>query len=371
MAQILAGYDAFQDVIKVSSVQNHFRESFGGAAVDATKWDTVTGAGGSLSVASGQLTLASGTTAGSETYLMSKQGFTIPVRIAVGMSLSQRIVNQGFYIELISVDPVTFLPDGKHKASWLFDGVTATQAKYIVQNSAVTALTSSAVTVTTTASLSVIELEPFADEAWFHSAAIDSTNGRTSSYRRHRQIPDPNAIYRIRLRWLNGGSAPASSSNAIIQYVSAQDYVELTAEITAGRGNTVAGSGIFATVAGTVTSTEGTFLAPSEHLLNSAATTNATSVKASAGTIFAIAVSNHGAAIRYLKFYNKASAPTVGTDTPIIVIPIPIGGVVILEGGKTGHRFTTGIAYAITGAAADADTTAIGAGEVKVMMAYI
>ncbi len=48
----------------------------------------------------------------------------------------------------------------------------------------------------------------------------------------------------------------------------------------------------------------------------SAASTNATSLKASAGTLFALYAVNLNAAMRYVKFYDKASAPTVGTDVP-------------------------------------------------------
>jgi hypothetical protein len=39
-------------------------------------------------------------------------------------------------------------------------------------------------------------------------------------------------------------------------------------------------------------------------------------VKASAGQVYSLFVSNINAAVRYLKLYNKASAPTVGTDVP-------------------------------------------------------
>ena len=77
------------------------------------------------------------------------------------------------------------------------------------------------------------------------------------------------------------------------------------------------------------------------------------------------------AAIRYLKFYNKASAPTVGTDVPVITIPIPAGGAINIPFGTTGHRFATGIALAITTGAADSDTGAVAANEIKVATAYI
>jgi hypothetical protein len=99
--------------------------------------------------------------------------------------------------------------------------------------------------------------------------------------------------------------------------------------------------------------------------LISAATTNATSIKASAGTIGYISAGNTTANALYLKIYDKATAPTVGTDVPIHTFIIP--------GGSTGAGSnmplppqgilcSNGIAIAITGAATDADTTAVTAG---------
>jgi hypothetical protein len=94
-----------------------------------------------------------------------------------------------------------------------------------------------------------------------------------------------------------------------------------------------------------------------------AATTNATSLKASAGNIAAIDLFNVAAYAVFLKLYNKASAPTVGTDTPVWTIPIPASGgfSLVLDWGE---YFSTGIAYAITKLQADSDTTVLVAGDV-------
>lgn len=124
-------------------------------------------------------------------------------------------------------------------------------------------------------------------------------------------------------------------------------------------------------VSGTVTANWGTITTPTASNVNSAATTNATSVKTSAGSVYSITASNTGAAAAFLKLYNKASAPTVGTDVPVLTIPIPASSVQNIEFGTAGHRFTTGIALAITNLAADSDTTAIAASQVKVITAYI
>ena len=110
---------------------------------------------------------------------------------------------------------------------------------------------------------------------------------------------------------------------------------------------------------------------PTQSLVNSAATTNATVVKSSGGTIFGIVASNANAAARYLKVYNKATAPTVGTDTPVMVIALPPGATVALPMGTLGARLGTGIGIALTTGIADSDTGAVAAGEIKVAISYV
>ncbi len=104
----------------------------------------------------------------------------------------------------------------------------------------------------------------------------------------------------------------------------------------------------------------------------SAASTNGTSVKASAGQVYAITAFNTNAAARYLKLYNKASAPTVGSDTPVLTFPIPgntAGAGFVLNIDK-GIAFGTGIALAITTGIADADTGGVAANEIVVNTLY-
>jgi hypothetical protein len=232
----------------VGSIEKKFRDSFPGPSLDSAKWDNSIGAGGSITFSGGAIVIASGTTINSDTSITTKETFQIPFRVSFNAVLSQRIINQSFIVEAISVNSTTGVPDGQHTCAWVFDGTTATQAKYRVQNSALTPLDSAASTVPTTASAGLYELEPFADECWFHGGTLDATTGRANSYRRHQQIPDPNGTYKIRVRWLNGATAPATTTTASLQFVAIQDYQELTAEITAGRGQSVAGQAIAAAV---------------------------------------------------------------------------------------------------------------------------
>src|SRR5574343_280551 len=80
--------------------------------------------------------------------------------------------------------------------------------------------------------------------------------------------------------------------------------------------------GASVTVTGTVTANEGIATNPTTNNLNSAATTNATAVKTSSGNLYAISISNAAASPRFVKLYNKNAAPTVGTDVPVLVIPV-------------------------------------------------
>lgn len=109
---------------------------------------------------------------------------------------------------------------------------------------------------------------------------------------------------------------------------------------------------------------------PSASVVLSTASTNATSVKVTAGNAYAVVLSNPGATAAYFKLYNKASAPTVGTDVPVITIPVPATSTIAYEFGAVGLRFTTGVAFALTGAITDADTTSSAAG-IHVFLSYL
>jgi hypothetical protein len=94
------------------------------------------------------------------------------------------------------------------------------------------------------------------------------------------------------------------------------------------------------------------------------------SVKASAGQLYGYYVANlNASSTRYLKIYDKASAPTVGTDTPVITIPIPPGSAANVA-FPNGVAFALGIGVGATTLIADADATAPSANEVVVNLFY-
>lgn len=444
----------------------------------------VTGSGGTVSVASGVCTIASGTTISAISEVERDVDWS-PVIKQSGVAISQRIANHstyiGFYDETTPAAPRWF-------AWFLADGTTNTTIKCQSARNptgAPSAAETEETVVTlpnggTTATSRRYRVEVLGDRVNF---LIDGINVATH----YRAMPGPGDLLTSTVRSINGASAPATSTTITIDYDGCKNHNKLevgllsetenvvsvqapaqmfnysqagvitvntdlividcsqlrslsiqcasmgtagvvtvawsndntnwvTATLynesgatsttfnaaglrttnvrarycrlrltTATTGGTttivVAGFQSDLTVAintqpvsGTVTATVtgGTTLpvTPTQSFVNSAATTNATSTKASAGTVWSVVVSNINAAARYLKLYNKASAPTVGTDVPVIVVPIPAGAVVQIDGGSNGIRFGTGIAWALTTGAADSDTGAVAASEHKVAIAY-
>lgn len=93
------------------------------------------------------------------------------------------------------------------------------------------------------------------------------------------------------------------------------------------------------------------------------ASTNATSVKASPGHLVGYALTNTTAAFKYFRLYNKASAPTVGTDSPLLIVGVAPNSTLNLCLPQ-GLEMSLGVAYAITGAVADLDATVTAANDV-------
>lgn len=110
--------------------------------------------------------------------------------------------------------------------------------------------------------------------------------------------------------------------------------------------------------------------------VTSTASTNASNQKSTAGNLFEISVSNPTATPAYVKLYNKATAPTVGTDIPVLTITAPATSATQQPSANTltfsqiGKRFTAGISMAITAGPLATDTAVAVAG-VQVHGTYI
>lgn len=195
------------------------------------------------------------------------------------------------------------------------------------------------------------------------------------------QGPIPFRYFRARLSSMTATSLQAFTKLSIEPYTSPA-FSNNTAQIngvTPLMGNGVTGTGSpRVTIASDTTANSNPWLvtlvpsatqgAATTHHLISAATTNATSVKGSSGTINGGVISNSNAAIRFFKLYNKATAPTVGTDTPVMTLILPPNSATPLPTGL-GLRLSTGIAYALTTGIAVADTGAVGT-DISVHLSY-
>jgi len=94
--------------------------------------------------------------------------------------------------------------------------------------------------------------------------------------------------------------------------------------------------------------------------LRSAASTNATVVKASAGKLLGWRFQNRGTVEQYVKIYNKATTPAPATDTgagTLLDVIQLLPGQVIQEQFPYGLDCAAGIGYAIVGGQTDADAT--------------
>ncbi len=100
------------------------------------------------------------------------------------------------------------------------------------------------------------------------------------------------------------------------------------------------------------------------HLV-SAATNNATNIKNAGGKVYGYDIYNTNAAVRYVKLYNKATAPAPATDNALLIrtIGIPPSGKAVLHIAAGLAGFTNGIGLATTTGSSDTDNTSVGAGD--------
>lgn len=172
----------------------------------------------------------------------------------------------------------------------------------------------------------------------------------------------------------NCGGGVIKRTDMRISYVRIFDYERERVEVLARPAGDISAAVPVAIQGGTlpalttITNT-GTPAAPATpYFVNSAASTNGALVLTGTSGLHAFYASNIGATDAFVKLYNKATAPTVGTDVPEMVIKVPANGQVELSPGFNGYRFPLGLGIAITGLVADTDTTAVAAGQVKVKL---
>lgn len=404
-----------------TTLDSLFSDDFGGSAVSATNWDVLDGGlaananlgsgvltqakigsgttGITDSVAASGLTVAMGTTLGAERWYLSKQVFAGKEDILVVMSKSQQLTANDIFIGLAEVDPTTLVPllnpnfaaDGNGSMDFTNRGgaqfgLNAAAAGYTAEavgdSSSAKAVGAGGSAVGNLTSTQEFLIEIDSRDIIVSSAAVDSVSAKGSAAARvSTQCPNDKKLYKLVMRFRNV-TTPGSGTSVVIQRILVVDNYELRVQVSTGEGDQIGAKSLGVNINGAASTSQGLGSvclnnlgvtgSPTTHKLTAGASTNATSVKNVQGCVAGGYLRNRAASERYFKFYNKASAPTVGTDTPILTIGIPATSFVSLADvvGAYGLKFAAGIAYAMTTAYADADTGALTAGDVDVNLIY-
>jgi hypothetical protein len=244
----------------------------------------------------------------------------------------------------------------------------------------------STLAINTTAALGhIVQAHLAGREVFWHDTlrATSTTPNMTSRGSRFENLPDDNLNLYLFFWSYNGTVAPATTTTWTISFASVEKFANFPIYLQGSEMQGTAAPAPVATVgtttvAGTVTSTvtAGTVnpvVPATPYFVNSAATTNGALILTGTSGVSAFWATNTGATAAFVKLYNKATAPTVGTDVPEMIIPVPaavsgVPGVAQIAMGFHAFRFALGLGIAITGAVADTDTTAVAVGQVKVKL---
>jgi len=395
-----------------------FSDDFGGSAIDPTKWDVLDGGLGANvnlgygilaqaaigsgvtgmtdAVSNSGLAVSMNTTASAERWYLSKQAFAGKEDILVILSKSQALAANSIFVGLVEVDPATLVPllnpnlagDFTNRGGVQFGGTTTTTAYHCEavadSSSSVASGVTGVASAWTAAQECLIEID--SRDITAQTAAVDALAGKLAGGSRvSTQCPNDQKLYKLLIRFLNSG-APASNTTVTIQRIIVIDNYEQRVQVSTAEGDNnlskalavnLVGANILATTTmGSVTL--GPIASAAAPLtifrLTAAASTNGTLVKAARGTICGGYLRNRAAYEIYFKFYNKSTAPTVGTDTPVLTIGLAPGtqvGMADIAGAAAFQLGVTGIGIGITKAYADSDTTAVAAGDGDIQLIYV
>jgi len=369
--------------------------------------------GGAAAGSAPYLNIASGTTINQKTIILSRATFSMPVDLRYQITASQRIANNRMIIGFVQVNPTTGaivtsttystapdVLDARNAAVHQHDGTVATTAQLRVRSAGsaidtfANAFGAGFTTVATgtgpnwlSATTYGLTLERDRINTRAYGQNVATNTGGQFSF--DRVLPNPTFVYKLVIIVENLGTAPASSTDWRFHLINVLDATRFDVSPRHagntdgakafpfwGVGGTVGVTGSV-TVSGTVTATvtAGTVnpvVPATPYILNSAATTNEALILTGTSGLQAFYATNTGATVAFVKLYNKATAP-VSTDIPAMILPVPaavsgVPGVCTLPIGFSGFRFALGLGIRITGGVADNDTTAVAAGQVKVIL---
>ena len=266
----------------------------------------------------------------------------------------------------------------------LFTGTTATAMAATTQRRGWADADTTATINTTASPGTIIQTDLTGRDAFFMDSLRASVTAPVFASRasRYENLPDEDVPLHLFLWSFNGSTAPASTTTWTIGFAAVERFANQSVFLQGVRAQGSANS-LPVTVQGTATVTftqpalvagtaaigdvgqqyraNATGAASGTHIV-SAASTNATVVKAGAGRVLGWHLANTTASWKYVKLHNQATSPTAGSGV-VRTIGIPPNGVADfnLEGGIA---FSTGIGLTIVTGSADADATAVAAADV-------
>jgi hypothetical protein len=270
----------------------------------------------------------------------------------------------------------------------LYTGTSATNANVDAQRRGWNSGDTSATINTTASPGHMINMAADGRNIYWSDGLVASATSLFLSTRASRveNIPDDDAELYLYIWSQNGSTAPASSTTWTVGFVSIEDNANVptyiagvrpmsgaaplpvigsvsitgTPTVTFTQPALVAGTAAIGDV-GSQYRANATGAASGAHIV-SAASTNATVVKAGAGRVLGWCLANTTLAYRYVKLHNQTTTPTAGTGVVRTIALPPNNSVTFtIEGGIA---FTTGIGLTIVTGSADADNTAVGVGDV-------
>ncbi len=111
-------------------------------------------------------------------------------------------------------------------------------------------------------------------------------------------------------------------------------------------------------------------LIKSTYSVDSLGSTNEILISAGVHRVYSADIVNTTGATKYVRLYDKVTAPIPGTDISKRVIAVPATSSVHLE-WAAGDNYASGLGIAITGAAAYNDATAVAAHDVQLTLNYV
>jgi hypothetical protein len=380
----------------VGTTLSKFSDGFSGptlAAGAATitsisdNWTVLRNTGGmAVQQTNGSLVIVTGTGV-AEFMLVGKTQVSIPANLTAVMSVSARNSNQDTRIGYLEVDAAGNYVPNPNLANFpnnfcavLFDGTSTSTMKLETLSGGHTSTQQVAVSSQNTSSGTIeyaIEARP--EDIMYGQITANSTSSRsTAGARISTMVPSPQRRYAPFI-WVRNIAA-TTTTTVTIQRIISMDIQELQAEIGGGRGTSMASSAVPIISVGTINSSmdqargstsSNNMQAPYRQVLPTGL--NQSVVKSSPGKIYGGSITNTGTSNIFVKFYNRTTAPTVGTDPISYTLAILAGETVYIPDafGVYGLYFSAGIAIATTLGLPDNDTTAIPGAVILVNLIYV